>query len=80
MMLLEIVHVLDPGILQRARRVEVAVRMLEDGKTPASVRAAMRSRFGMLQPAAWRLVDIAADLAVTGGQQNRPDNGDDTER
>lgn len=75
-MLLEIVHALDPSILQRARRVETAVRMLEAGDTPASVRAVMRSRFGMLQPAAWRLVDIASDLAASAPQKNRPANGD----
>lgn len=69
MMLLDIVHAIDPLAIQRARRVEVAIQMLEAGHQPADVRAMLRSRYGMLQPAAWRIVDIAVDMAVIDEEQ-----------
>jgi hypothetical protein len=60
---LELIAALDPRVLERVRRLELAIHLLRDGMAPGEVRRALRLRFGVAQPLAWRIVDMAVDLA-----------------
>lgn len=60
---LELIGVLDPRVIERARRLAAAIELLRSGYPPLEVRAQMRLRFGLEQSKAWRLVDMAVDLA-----------------
>jgi len=60
---MELIGVLDPGVIERARRLGSAIKLLRDGLPPLEVRALMRVRYGMTQSRAWRIVDMALDLA-----------------
>jgi hypothetical protein len=60
---LELVFILDPRIVERARRLEFAMRHLRAGMTAGEVRNALRLQFSIPQPTAWRVVDMALDIA-----------------
>jgi hypothetical protein len=62
-LLLEAVFVLSPGTAERARRLAVAITLLRAGTSKREARALLRLRFGVSRVAAWRLVDVAADVA-----------------
>ncbi len=62
--ILEAVHVVSPVVLERARRLEFAVRLLRTGTTRREAARLLRERYGCSQPSAWRLVDVAADLSI----------------
>jgi hypothetical protein len=60
----ELVHVVDPQALERARRLAFAIKLVEQGElTMREVSARLQERFGCSQPTAWRTVDMANDLA-----------------
>lgn len=59
---LELIGVIDPKAIERARRLEVALRHLRAGMEVCEVRLAIRTQFRTSQQQAWRIVDIAADL------------------
>lgn len=61
--LLECVFVLNPRTAARARRLAVAMTLLREGKSRREVCVVIRQRFGVIQQEAWRLVDLAADMA-----------------
>ena len=61
--LLEAVHVLNPRTLERARRLAVALVLLRGGMSRADAMVAIRLRFTIDRFEAWRLVDMAADIA-----------------
>lgn len=61
--ILEAVHVLNPRTLGRARRLSVALELLRAGQTRIQACAALRLRFSMSRFEAWRLVDMASDMA-----------------
>ena len=60
---LALICIIDPRVIERARRLEFALRHLRAGMSPVDVRAALRRQFGIAQPLAWRIVDMASDLA-----------------
>lgn len=57
------VFILNPRTGERARRLACAVHLMRGGMTRTECVAALRVRFGILQPVAWRVVDMAADMA-----------------
>lgn len=61
--ILEAVQVLNPRTLGRARRLSVALALLRAGQTRIQACAALRLRFAMPRCEAWRLVDMASDMA-----------------
>lgn len=61
--LLELIGVLEPNAIERARRVELAIKLLDEGQPVRAVRAEIRRRFRIAQPLAWRVVDMAVDMA-----------------
>lgn len=61
--ILEAVSVLSPRTLDRARRLACAVNLLRAGKTRRESCAIIQDRYMVCQSNAWRLVDMAADLA-----------------
>lgn len=63
MTLVEIIHAVDPHVIERARRLEVAMQLLSQGNRPVEVTKLIRQRFGVAQPTAWRVVDAANDMA-----------------
>lgn len=60
---LELIFALAPRIAERARRLEFAVHRLRSGVPADDVRCALRVTYGMTQVSAWRMVDMALDLA-----------------
>lgn len=60
---LELICALDPRVISRVRRLEFALRHLRAGMPPGDVRMALRVQFRISQQHAWRIVDMATDLA-----------------
>ena len=60
---LEAVFVLNPRTGERAKRLACAVHLMRGGMTRTECVAAIRLRFGVMQPVAWRVVEMAADMA-----------------
>lgn len=60
---IELVHLLAPRVLERARRLEVAVQLLAAGQHRREVSGIIQRRFGISQQVAWKIVDMAADMA-----------------
>jgi hypothetical protein len=60
---LELIFVLDPRVIERAKRLEFAIHRLQQGMSPFDVRLALRLQFRVPQQTAWRIVDMALDLA-----------------
>lgn len=63
MSLLELVHTIDPHVLERARRLETAMRLLRAGHTRRECSGMIRVQFAVSQQSAWRIVDMAFDMA-----------------
>lgn len=63
-LLLEAVFVLNPRTGQRARRLVCAVQLLRAGVSPRDVVAQIQQRFGVERTNAWRIVDMASDMAL----------------
>lgn len=49
--------------LERARRLEFAIRLIQQGECRRRVSGQVYARFGVSRPTAWRIVDIAWDMA-----------------
>lgn len=60
---LELIYALDPRVCERARRLSLAIELLRNGTRPDEARRTLRERFGLQQPHAWRIVDMANDMA-----------------
>ncbi len=60
---LEIMLSVDYAACQRARRLEFAIRQLSAGMTPTDCRRLVMERFMCSRVTAWRIVDMAVDLA-----------------
>jgi hypothetical protein len=65
-LLLEAVFVLNPRTGKRARLLVCAVQLLRSGVPRRDVVSQIRERFSVAQPVAWRVVEMAADMAVKG--------------
>ncbi len=63
-LLLEAVFVLNPRTGARAKRLVCAVQLLQRGASRGEAIAQLQQRFGITQPVAWRVVDMAADMAL----------------
>jgi hypothetical protein len=61
--ILAAVHLLNARTARRARALACAVDLLRDGRTRREAIVVIRSRFLFSQPSAWRVVDMAADMA-----------------
>lgn len=64
MTLLELVHVVSPGAVERAYRLEYAVNLLQAGRySLREISGMVQRRFDCSQATAWRIVDMANDVA-----------------
>ena len=54
-----------PQAMERARRLEYAIKLIRQGECRRKVSGAIHERFGVSRPTAWRIVDMAFDLAGT---------------
>ena len=61
--LLEAVQALAPQVLERARRLQYAATLLGQGRSRREVSGLVFARYGCTRSKAWRLVNMAADLA-----------------
>ena len=61
--LLQAVQTLNPRTLERARRLAWAMPMLREGTARKYVCAIIRVRFEVDRSEAWRIVDMASDMA-----------------
>jgi hypothetical protein len=61
--LMELVFVIDAKACERARQVKLAMYLLRSGMPTREIRREMQRRFGVSQPTAWRIVDMAVDMA-----------------
>ena len=61
--LLEAVQALAPQVLERARRLRYAATLLGQGRSRREVSGLVFARYGCTRSKAWRLVNMAADLA-----------------
>ncbi len=68
MSILELVHTIDPRVLERARRLEVAMRLLRSGHTRRECSGMIRVQFAISKQTAWRIVDMAVDMAGEVGK------------
>ena len=59
---LEIIHVLDSRIFERARRLALAIELIQAGMRRKEVSGIVRRRYNVSQQHAWRIVDMALDL------------------
>ncbi len=62
--LLAVVAVLNSRTLHRAKRVTAAIQLLRAGVTKSNARALILARFSCDQAEAWRVVDMASDMAA----------------
>lgn len=60
---LDMIHIVDPQAIERARRLEFAVRQIAAGVHRRHVVVMIQAQFKCSQPTAWRVVDMANDLA-----------------
>ena len=63
MNLLELVYVVDARAIERARRLEAAIALLNAGRSRREVSGELQRRFLLTQTSAWRIADMAHDLA-----------------
>ena len=63
MTLIELVYIVDARAIERARRLEAAINLLRSGCTRREVSGTLQRRFQMTQTSAWRIADMANDLA-----------------
>lgn len=61
--LLAVLHAIDPGACERAKRVKFAMEMLRQGMGRRAISGEVQRRFKVSQPTAWIVVDMAFDMA-----------------
>lgn len=61
--MLDIVLTVDYAACQRARRLQFAIGQLNAGTTEAECRRLILERFKCSRMTAWRIVDMAVDMA-----------------
>ena len=60
---LEVIYALDPRVFERARRLSLAIELLRAGVDRRQASGEVRRRFGISQQWAWKIVDMAHDMA-----------------
>lgn len=68
--LLEAVQAVAPQAMERARRLQYAAALLSQGRSRREVSGLVFARYGCSRSKAWRLVNMAADLA--GDAETQP--------
>lgn len=66
----DLLHIVDAAALERVRRLEVALQLIRAGYPRREVSGTLQRRFSIAQPTAWRIVEMAWDLA--GGVNDDP--------
>ena len=66
---LEAIHALAPKVIERARRLEMAMRLLREGKSRREASAIIFRSYSVSRVTAWRDVGMAHDMA--GPVENR---------
>jgi len=61
---LEAAHLVDPAAMVRARRLQCAVAMLQEGRKPREASGLIFARFKCSRSTAHRTVGMAADLVL----------------
>jgi hypothetical protein len=61
--LVEVLYAIEPQSFERARRVKCAMDLLRTGMHRGKVCGEIQRRYGLSQPQAWRVVDMAVDMA-----------------
>lgn len=64
---LEAAQVVDPSAIERARRLQYAVALLQAGTPRREASGLVHARYACSRSTAWRLVDMAADLVLVEG-------------
>ena len=62
---LDLIHAIDPRVLERARRLEAAIKLLQAGHSLRESRGLIIRQFHVDRTQAWRIVDMAVDMAGT---------------
>lgn len=60
---LTLIHALEPRVVERARHLAHAIALIRAGRPAKEVRFEVRRVFQLHRVTAWRLVDVANDLA-----------------
>jgi len=68
--ILEAVFVINPRTGERARRLACAIGLLREGRSTREASVILRERFSISRMEAWRVVDIANDLAGAATEGN----------
>lgn len=63
MNLLEAIEVINPSVIAQARRFQVAVMLIQEGRNRREISGIIQRRFGVDQSTAWRDVDKGLDVA-----------------
>jgi hypothetical protein len=71
MLTVELIAAVAPDAIERARRLEFALRMLRVGTPAGETERLVRLRFSCSQATAWRTVSMAIDLEGPHGN-DRP--------
>lgn len=61
--ILAAVYILNRGTAERARRLACAVALMRSGVARRDAVLQIRARFSVCREEAWRMVDMAADVA-----------------
>lgn len=61
--IVDVLHVIEPRSLERAKRVKLALEMLQRGMPLCEVRIQIERKFEISRQHAWRVVDMALDMA-----------------
>lgn len=59
----ELIQVVDPQALERARRLEFAIRQIKSGVRRCEIVAMLRAQYSVSRKSAYRVVEMAIDLA-----------------
>ena len=58
-----LIHELDPTIMERARRLQTAIQLLQEGRSRRECSGIIRKRFACTRWVAWHVVCVAWDMA-----------------
>lgn len=59
----DLIHVVDPHAIERARRLDFAIRQIAAGLKKCDIVIMIRAQFQCSTPTAYRVVEMAFDLA-----------------
>lgn len=59
---LDLVHIVAPQALEKARQLDYAIKLLKDGYTTREANAILRQQYSISRMTAWRVLDKAHDV------------------